>query len=462
MNQPAIRVVGLGKEYHIGAQRTGKATLRDTIIDAISRPIQRTAKLLRGQATGAADLDASHWALRDVSFDISHGEVIGVIGRNGAGKSTLLKILSQITEPTHGYVEMRGRVGSLLEVGTGFHLELSGRENIYLNGAILGMTKREIDRKFDEIVAFAEINKFLDTPVKHYSSGMYVRLAFSVAAHLEPEILLVDEVLSVGDIAFQKKCLGKMDEVRRSGRTILFVSHNMATVENLCSRTMVFQDGKMAFAGPSKDAVKFYLQSMIEREEPAETSLSDKRWANPTHRQYRSTEEVVSITGVELKSPEKETVQFVCSGEPVVIRLRYHAHKGSIRPIFGVGIETETGTLISRVSTWLCGVEVPPLPSGDGFIDLCLDSVNLMPGRYFLSVWAGAMGPVIYDSIDRGTVLTVEESDFYGSGRASQDKSVIMMLRCHWDCDALEDGAENKQWTREHGQRPNVEDLLLS
>jgi lipopolysaccharide transport system ATP-binding protein len=461
MNQPAIRVVGLGKEYHIGAQQTGKATLRDTIIDAVARPIRRTAKLLRGEATAAADLDASHWALRDVSFDISHGEVIGVIGRNGAGKSTLLKILSQITEPTHGFVEMRGRVGSLLEVGTGFHLELSGRENIYLNGAILGMTKREIERKFDEIVSFAEIDKFLDTPVKHYSSGMYVRLAFSVAAHLEPEILLVDEVLSVGDVAFQKKCLGKMDEVRRSGRTILFVSHNMATVENLCSRTMVFQDGKMAFSGPSKDAVKFYLQSMASQESP-EPSAQGNRWANAAHRQHRSRESVVTFTGVEFKSPEGETVQFARSGEPLVLRLHYHASKGGIRPIFGVGIETESGTVVSRVSTWLCGVDLPPLVNGDGFIDLCLDSVNLMPGRYFLSAYIGAMGPTFYDSIERFAVLNIEEADFYGSGRTSQDKSVIVMFRCHWEGAALEDGAEKREWTREDDQQPNVEDVLLS
>lgn len=433
MKQPAIRVVGLGKEYHIGVQRTGRRTLRDTIVDAVTGPIRRTAKLLRGQATSAADLDATHWALRDVSFDIAHGDVIGVIGRNGAGKSTLLKILSQITEPTHGYVEIRGRVGSLLEVGTGFHQELSGRENIYLNGAILGMTKREIDHKFDEIVAFAEIEKFLDTPVKHYSSGMYVRLAFSVAAHLEPEILLVDEVLSVGDVAFQKKCLGKMNQVRQSGRTILFVSHNMATIENLCPRSMVFREGKIAFVGPSKDAAKFYLQSMIENESASDGELTDNHWQNPEHRRHRSKQTVISYTGVEFLDSEKQTVQFIRSGEPLVIRLRYHAHEDGIRPIFGISLETESGTVISRVSTWLCGVDVPVLRSGDGFIDLCLDSVNLMPGRYFLSVWVGAMGPVVYDSVERGIAIRVEESDFYGSGRTSQDKSVIMMLRCHWE-----------------------------
>ena len=460
MTQPAIRVVDLSKEYHIGAIQKSGRTLRQVIVDAVSGPFRRTAKLLRGEATGAAELDVTHWALRDVSFEIPHGEVIGVIGRNGAGKSTLLKILSQITEPTHGFAEIHGRVGSLLEVGTGFHQELSGRENIYLNGAILGMGKREIDRKFDEIVSFAEIDKFLDTPVKHYSSGMFVRLAFSVAAHLEPEILLVDEVLSVGDVTFQKKCLGKMNEVRQSGRTVLFISHNMATIENLCSRTIVFQEGKIAFIGPSKDAVKFYLQSMVEREQSAQGGLADNRWANPTHRKYRSQEDVITYTGIEFKNPERETVQFVRSGESLVIRLHYRANKDGVRPIFGVGIETDSGTVVSRVSTWLCGVEVPALACGDGFIDLCLDSVNLMPGRYFLSSWLGAMGPIIYDSVDRSSVLVVEEADFYGSGRTSQDKSVIMMLRCHWECAGIDKVIGDKACTAQNLGERDRESLL--
>jgi len=434
MTQPAIRVVDLSKEYHIGAIQKSGRTLRQVIVDAVSGPLRRTAKLLRGEATGAAELDVTHWALRDVSFEIPHGDVIGVIGRNGAGKSTLLKILSQITEPTHGFAEIHGRVGSLLEVGTGFHQELSGRENIYLNGAILGMGKREIDRKFDEIVSFAEIDKFLDTPVKHYSSGMYVRLAFSVAAHLEPEILLVDEVLSVGDVTFQKKCLGKMNQVRQSGRTVLFISHNMATIENLCSRTIVLQEGKIAFVGPSKDAVKFYLQSMVAREQPTEGGLADdNRWANPEHRKHRSPEDVVSYTRIEFKNPEGETIPFVRSGEPLVIRLHYCARKPITRPSFGVGISTEQGTLVSYVSTWLCSVEIPVLQCGNGFIDLCIDYINLMPGSYFLSVLLGGMGPIFYDSIDRCTVLTVEETDFYGSGRMMSPNQSIMLLPCHWE-----------------------------
>jgi lipopolysaccharide transport system ATP-binding protein len=253
----AIRVEGLSKQYRIGGPQARYKTLRESLVSAAQAPIRRAGKLLRGEA--ATDHQETIWALKDVSFEVKHGEVLGIIGRNGAGKSTLLKILSRITAPTEGTVDLYGRVGSLLEVGTGFHPELTGRENIYLNGAILGMKRNEIERKFDEIVAFAELEKFLDTPVKHYSSGMYVRLAFAVAAHLDPEILLVDEVLAVGDAAFQKKCLGKMGEVAGEGRTVLFVSHNMAAVQRLCEQTVLIRDGSLAFSGPSEAVVRAYL-----------------------------------------------------------------------------------------------------------------------------------------------------------------------------------------------------------
>jgi lipopolysaccharide transport system ATP-binding protein len=271
----AIRVDGLGKQYRIGGPKTRYRTFRETLIDAFAAPFRRAGRLLRGEAS-AADLDRTIWALKDVSFEVQCGEVIGIIGRNGAGKSTLLKILSRITEPTEGSADVYGRVGSLLEVGTGFHPELTGRENIYLNGAILGMHRAEIDRKLDEIVAFAEIEKFADTPVKHYSSGMYVRLAFAVAAHLEPEILLVDEVLAVGDAGFQRKCIGKLDEVAREGRTVLFVSHNMQAVSRLCSRGLLLDDGKIGFDGLPTAAISKYLddgravQSIRKCSEPGE------------------------------------------------------------------------------------------------------------------------------------------------------------------------------------------------
>ena len=261
MNDIAIRVENLSKQYFIGRKQESYKTLRDTLSDAFVSPFRKARKLLRGQATGAAELDESIWALKDVSFEVKRGDVIGIIGRNGAGKSTLLKILSRITEPTTGHAEIRGRVGSLLEVGTGFHPELSGRENVFLNGTILGMRRAEIEKKFDEIVAFAEVEKFIDTPVKHYSSGMYLRLAFAVAAHLETEIMIVDEVLAVGDARFQKKCVDKMEDVGKKGRAVLFVSHNMPAITRLCDRTLLLDQGHIVVDGPTNQVVGVYLRT---------------------------------------------------------------------------------------------------------------------------------------------------------------------------------------------------------
>src|SRR5437867_3203301 len=264
MGDIAIRVENLGKRYRIG-QRLRYQTFRDALSGVLSAPFRGVHSYLSGQRPSEChhESDDVIWALKDVSFDVKYGEVIGVIGRNGAGKSTLLKILSRITKPTEGCAEIHGRVGSLLEVGTGFHPDLTGRENIYLNGAILGITKRDIDRKFDEIVAFAEIEKFLDTPVKHFSSGMQMRLGFAVAAHLEPEILLVDEVLAVGDGAFQKRCLGKIGEVTRQGRTVFLVSHNMIAVENLCRRVILLHEGRLVEDGQARHAVATYLRKIL-------------------------------------------------------------------------------------------------------------------------------------------------------------------------------------------------------
>ncbi len=254
MAKTAIRVEAIGKRYRLahGQERSRYRTLRDSIASFVTAPLRK-----RGTVE-------EFWALNDVSFEIEPGEVIGIIGRNGAGKSTLLKILSRITKPTKGRVEINGRVGSLLEVGNGFHPELTGRENVYLNGSILGMSRIEIERKFDEIVAFAEVEKFLDTPVKRYSSGMYVRLAFAVAAHLEPEILIVDEVLSVGDTAFQQKCLGKIGDVAKGGRTVLFVSHNLQAVSTLCSKAFMLRSGKLCLEGKPRHVVQSYLESTVD------------------------------------------------------------------------------------------------------------------------------------------------------------------------------------------------------
>ena len=280
-NEVAIRIENLSKAYRIGLKREKRKTLMGAVGSLIRSPFENYRNLRK--LSKFDDVQKDHaasqpsdvlWALRDVSFEVKHGEVLGIIGRNGAGKSTLLKILSRITEPTRGRAEVYGRVGSLLEVGTGFHPDLTGRENIYLNGTMLGMTKKEVDRKFDEIVAFSGVETFIDTPVKRYSSGMWVRLAFSVAAHLEPEILVIDEVLAVGDMNFQKRCLGKMGEVAQQGRTVLFVSHNMAAVVQLCQRGIVLAGGELRFDATSSQSVDFYVRSNYANEEDA--SRTDK------------------------------------------------------------------------------------------------------------------------------------------------------------------------------------------
>lgn len=262
MNEIAISVDRIGKKYHIGGPSKKYDRLGDQLVDAVVAPFRRVNNYIMGRTSSAANLQEIFWALKDVSFEVKKGEVLGIIGRNGAGKSTLLKILSRITEPTEGMADIYGRVGSLLEVGTGFHPELTGMENIYLNGAILGMNRKEIEKKMSNIVEFAEIGQFLNTPVKYYSSGMYVRLAFSVAAHLEPEILMIDEVLAVGDMAFQKKCLGKMGDVAKEGRTVIFVSHNMGLIRNICDRGILLEQGMVSVDLPINEAVDAYLQTI--------------------------------------------------------------------------------------------------------------------------------------------------------------------------------------------------------
>jgi len=313
MSDIAIRVENLSKQYHIGKRQESYRTLRDTLADAFTAPFRRAGKLLRGQATGAAELDAAIWALKDVCFDVERGEVVGIIGRNGAGKSTLLKILSCITEPTEGYAEIHGRVGSLLEVGTGFHQELTGRENVYLNGAILGMKRGEIDRKFDEIVTFAEVEKFIDTPVKHYSSGMRLRLGFAVAAHLEPEILLIDEVLAVGDAEFQKKCLNKMQDVGQQGRTVLFVSHSMPAITRLCPRTILLDAGRILEDGPSHKVVGAYLNSGL-------GTTAKREWPDLA---TAPGDDVARLRAVRVRTKDGQTTEAVDIREPVGLEMEF-------------------------------------------------------------------------------------------------------------------------------------------
>jgi lipopolysaccharide transport system ATP-binding protein len=369
MSDTVITVDALSKAYQIGLKERHGRTFRETLTDTLAAPFRRLRSIAAG-GNGDGGQEETFWALKDVSFEVKRGEVVGIIGRNGAGKSTLLKILSQITEPTSGEVRLRGRVASLLEVGTGFHPELTGRENIYLNGAILGMKRAEITRKFDEIVAFAEVEKFLDTPVKRYSSGMYVRLAFAVAAHLEPEILIVDEVLAVGDAEFQKKCLGKMQEVsKRGGRTVLFVSHNMIAIRSLCSTAAVLKDGKLSFLGCVVDAVESYLGMGSDAVTAA--------WSrNPSLKRPS-----LSIDSIAVK----------INGDQPRLQLRIFlglASKASHPPaLVAIDIfDLFGGWLMQAIPT-----VSPFIQHTDGLRDLAveIDLPPMIPGRYRVGVWVG-------------------------------------------------------------------------
>ena len=329
MSDTAIRVVGLGKQYRIGAMVNNYRTLRETLTEAIVAPI-RTLR------TGSFYTEKI-WALKDVNFEVKQGQVLGVIGRNGAGKSTLLKILSRVTEPSSGYAEVYGRVGSLLEVGTGFHPELTGRENIYLNGAILGMKRTEIQNKFDEIVAFSEVDNFIDTPVKRYSSGMYLRLAFAVAAHLEPEILVVDEVLAVGDAEFQRKCLGKMSDVAQQGRTVLFVSHNMSAVLRLTEESLVIEKGSLLMRAPTQQAVDYYLSQGMSQE--GQRSWSEEEISRGAAKPFRP-------VAIRMLNPAGKVVDAVRSVEPATIEVEYELNEAIVGLRIGVYLMSTRGEYI--------------------------------------------------------------------------------------------------------------------
>jgi len=375
MSDIAIRVENLSKRYHIGQRERYKA-LRDVLPRLITAPF----RFLRHHSQPAIRNRQSDliWALKGVSFEVKRGEVVGIIGRNGAGKTTLLKVLSRITEPTEGYAEVHGRVGSLLEVGTGFHPELTGRENIYLNGAILGMKKAEIEHKFDEIVAFAEVEKFMDTPVKYYSSGMYVRLAFAVAAHLEPEILLVDEVLAVGDAAFQKKCLGKMGDVAKEGRTVLFVSHNMAAVRNLCSRALLLKEGQIRSSGIVEDVVQEYLTNIYGSEQTNHMLLAERR-----DRSGSGNVRVVAFQarawGSEDGSPRTG------AGAEFLVGYAARQELPISRLYVGIAVRDALGTGVFFCSTAMTNSDFHDIPP-KGQVVCRIDSLPLIPGRYWVDI----------------------------------------------------------------------------
>jgi lipopolysaccharide transport system ATP-binding protein len=366
MSRPIIEVKNISKRYRLG--QFNAFTLREET--------ERLLRRLRGGHANGGGADATEfWALSDVSFDVQPGEVLGIIGRNGAGKSTLLKILSRVTEPTNGEIRVRGRVASLLEVGTGFHPELTGRENIFLNGAILGMSRAEIKAKFDEIVAFAEVEKFLDTPVKRYSSGMYVRLAFAVAAHLEPEILVVDEVLAVGDAAFQKKCLGKMGEVAGRGRTVLFVSHNMSVVQHLCQRVILLKDGAVVCDDASQTAISKYLSDAVDC---ALGHVDLEHWTD------RTTTGEARITRLEFDDgADSALIRF---GGTLRIRMRARFDTPLTNPIFGVIIHNASGVVVSNVHTLHRGLLSGSI-SAEVWVEVNIQNLSLYPGKYLLSPW---------------------------------------------------------------------------
>jgi lipopolysaccharide transport system ATP-binding protein len=373
----AISAEGVSKLYRVGASRGGYRTLRETITEAAGAHWRRARRLaLRG--LGRDDRRAegdSLWALRDVSFRVEPGEVVGVIGRNGAGKSTLLKVLSRITEPTAGRVRFRGQLSSLLEVGTGFHPELTGRENVYLNGAILGMTRREITRKFDAIVAFAEIDRLIDTPVKHYSSGMFVRLAFAVSAHLDPDILLIDEVLAVGDLAFQRKCMEHTRRLRDRGATALLVSHNMFAIKATCDRVVYLAKGRVGYEGPPGEGIRLYEQdSRLDTLPWAQRRIGDDPDARP-----------VRVTGVETLDKAGRPCALFDHGEPMRVRVNYHAREGVGRPNVVVAFIRSDNVSCCSYSTALDGFDTGDEP-GDGAVELLTPPLKLVSEVYAVHV----------------------------------------------------------------------------
>jgi lipopolysaccharide transport system ATP-binding protein len=399
MSDWIIKVEGLGKRYRLSHLQPGQryVTLRGVIVD-------RFKGLFRPSRSRPAAKE-DFWALKDISFDIKEGEAVAIIGRNGAGKSTLLKILSRITEPTAGRVRLKGRVSSLLEVGTGFHPELTGRENVYLNGTILGMTKREIDRKFDAIIAFSGVEKFVDTPVKRFSSGMQVRLAFAIAAHLEPEVLVVDEVLAVGDGAFQKKCLGKMQDVAAEGRTVLFVSHDLAAVEKLCARAILLEAGRYIADGPTSQTITRYQSSLIQTASLDLAIRTDRKGTGD-----------VRFTRIQTLDENESEQSVFFSGKPLRVRMHYQSRTAEALVNCRVSLTVNGwGKTYFLASTELHSDECLTLPA-EGFVDCIVDELPLSLGTYYLGPFMEVDG-VMQDWMEAAATLKVEDGNFYGTGK---------------------------------------------
>ena len=406
MSDIVIKAENLGKKYTIGhqAENGGYTALRDVIMQSAGTFWRKTKDLVQGKPVIQGDTMEEVWALKNVSFEIRRGEVVGIIGRNGAGKSTLLKVLSRITELSVGRVTIQGRVASLLEVGTGFHPELTGRENIYLNGAILGMYKTEIKAKFDEIVDFAEIEKFLDTPVKRYSSGMYVRLAFSVAAHLEPDILLVDEVLAVGDAYFQKKCLGKMESVSNEGQTVLFVTHNMGLVSSFCRKTMVLEQGRCMFYGGTNIGIQKYLTS-VSKVYNAQIDLSAHNNRLPGMKK--------ALKSLSIKNQDGLDSNVFLQSESIVLEINYDSDE--ILSGAGFIINSLTGIRVGSFNTYMAFKPPHRIPSS-GIIRFTIPEGFFNPGTYFITVSLGTHQHQLIDKVENVTDFKIEQADIYNTG----------------------------------------------
>lgn len=427
MSAAAITVEHLSKAYRIGQKEEVHDTLTGAMLSWTRAPLRNFRRLQRLNTFDASRDSAEPdvlWSLRDVSFEVQPGEVVGIIGRNGAGKSTLLKILSRITRPTSGRAVIRGRVSSLLEVGTGFHPELTGRENIYMNGTILGMRKREIDRKFDEIVEFSGVEKFLDTPVKRYSSGMKVRLAFAVAAHLEPEILIIDEVLAVGDFEFQKKCLGKMNDVATSGRTVLFVSHNLTAVESLCSACLLLEQGRLAFSGETTEALRMYQQSALASVASCRDLASHAgRRANAPSLMRR----------VVLRSDSGEPTATFPMGSRLSVEVEF-ASPYPFSPVLGLVVKTELGGPLFGIDNRVIG----GFDFGDdarrGTITCTIGPLPLMPGDYSLDLYLGDRQRSL-DQVNDAISFAVIAADVFGTGKLAPSHCGPIWQSADWSFD---------------------------
>jgi lipopolysaccharide transport system ATP-binding protein len=414
MSQVAIKVENISKKYRILHKQKNS---NDSLLSAFAGELKNMFKAEGGQT------EEEFWALKDINFEINHGDRVGIIGRNGAGKSTLLKILSRIVKPSSGRIEYYGRMASLLEVGTGFHGDLTGRENIYLNGSILGMSKKEIDSQFDAIVAFSEVEQFLDTPVKRYSSGMYVRLAFAVAAHLNPEILIVDEVLAVGDSAFQKKCLGKMNEISRSqGKTILFVSHNLAAIQNLCNKAFVLNRGSIGYPlSDTSSCIKHYLSEVVNVSRTVISERSD-----------RTGEGMFRFTDVIMRDNAGAVIHSAQCGMDITFEFHFAITKEQLTNFsMAMTVYTDEGKEMFTLSNAISGYSIDVL-TGNNVLQCKIKKFPLADGSYICNLIAYKDG-IIQDYIQEALLLNVEEGDFYGTGRAlPQDHKECFLVENKW------------------------------